>query len=95
MLTHGPSTSEVNQTFSYSGTERKEDLKSRIYCPKYDQLCCAMMIKHIFEVWYVFFISCFYMVIIYSGENYYMYSLRTTSAFDIFVWTSCNHGNEK
>ena len=42
----------------------------------------------------MFFISCFYMVIINSGDNYYTHSLRNTSAFDIFVWTYCNHGNE-
>ena len=44
---------------------RKEDLKSRIFCPKNNQLCCVMMTKHIFSVSYMHFVSYFYMVIIY------------------------------
>ena len=43
---------------------RKEDLKSRIFCPKISQLCCVMVTKHIFSVLYIHFISYFYMVII-------------------------------
>ena len=43
---------------------QKEDLKSRIFCPKISQLCCVMVTKHIFSVLYIHFISYFYMVII-------------------------------
>ena len=37
-----------NQIFLYVATVRKEDLKSRIFCPKNSQLCYVMMTKHIF-----------------------------------------------
>ena len=58
---------------------RKDDLKSRVSFAKHDQLCCAMMTKHIFEVGIVFFLSCFYMVLIdyegYSGIVYEILSI--------------------
>ena len=62
-------------------------------CPKNSQLCCVMMTKQIFKIWYLYFIPCLF------GYNvlwwYSMHSLRNICDLDIFVCTSCNHGNEK
>ena len=49
-----------NQPFCWFATMLKENLKSKIFCPKNSELYCVLVTKHILVVLYMHFISYFY-----------------------------------
>ena len=44
----------------------KRGLENHDFCPKIGQICYVMMTEHIFEVWFICIIPCFFLVIIHS-----------------------------
>ena len=83
------------QILWFSATVRKEHLKIRKCYPKNSQICCVIMTKQIFRVWYMYFIPCFYSAIIHTGGIPCIVKfLRNLCDLTTFVCPFCNHGTK-